>query len=279
MDDRVRSPHEIESFASLPMIGTVPRIPIAGGDGNTAASKRLSAALGREMLITQAQPKAELLESYRALRSSILMSSAGTPPQVIMVTSALPSEGKTTTSINCAVVLAQSGARVLLVDADLRAPRIHKVLGLPGTCGLSSLLDDTSGKSDRDAIVQFASVPNLFVLPAGPLSNAPSRLLDAKIVTGKIVAWRTMFTHIIIDTPPVLACSDSVVLSREVDSVVLTTLAGYTPKSALLRARDLLLTVNANIIGIVLNGLELGSPEYFWYSYYAENYEHQSAKS
>ncbi|MGB8065777.1 MAG: polysaccharide biosynthesis tyrosine autokinase [Candidatus Sulfotelmatobacter sp.] len=282
LDSRLRTPTEVESFSSLPMIGTVPRIPIAAASQRSLLSKGKSVTEA-DTLIIQDQPRAELLESYRALRSSLLMSSSGVPPQVIMVTSALPSEGKTTTSINCAVVLAQAGARVLLVDADLRAPRIHKVLGLSSRCGLSTLLNESSGDNDRDAIVQFAQVPNLFVLPSGPRSEEPARLLDAKIMKKKIETWRKLFTHIIIDTPPVLACSDSVVLSTEVDSVLLATLAGYTLKDALLRARDLLLNVNANIVGVVVNGLELGSSEYFWYSYYAENYgrrgDHRSQRS
>jgi len=279
MDKRFRSPHEVESFSSLPIIGTVPRIPLPGRNGLSKLSRSLSAGDGAEQgVIIQARPRVELLESYRALRSSILMSSSGTAPQVLMVTSALPSEGKTTTSINCAVVLAQAGARVLLVDADLRAPRIHRVLGLRATCGLSSLLDEAAGDDDRDAIVQYANVPNLFVLPAGPLTSEPSRLLDAKIVKKKVADWRKVFTHIVIDTAPVLACSDSLVLSAAVDSVLLITLAGYTPKAALLRARDLLMNVNAKMVGIVVNGVELGSPEFSCYRYYAQNYGHKPKK-
>lgn len=272
-DNRLRSPYEVEGLSSLPMVGIVPRIPIADGNGDSKFSKRLSAGSeADETIIIRAQPRVELLESYRALRSSILMSSSGTPPQVILVTSALPSEGKTTTSINCAVVLAQAGARVLLVDADLRAPRVHKALGLRGVCGLSTLLNESSGDGDRDAIVQYGRVPNLFVLPAGPLASEPSRLLDAKIMKKKIAEWRKVFTHIIIDTAPVLACSDSLVLSAEADAVLLNSLAGHTPKAALLRARDLLLNVNAKIAGVVVNGVDLGSPEFSWYGYYAEKY-------
>jgi capsular exopolysaccharide synthesis family protein len=276
MDSRLRSPYEVETFSSLPIIGTIPRIPIAVRNTH-AASRSLPGGDGVEdVVMIQAQPRVELLESFRALRSSILLSSSETPVQVIMVTSALPSEGKTTTSINCAIVLAQAGARVLLVDADLRAPRIHRVLGLQNTSGLSSLLDHTSGIGDREAIVQYASVPNLFVLPAGPLTRKPSLLLDAKIVTSKIADWRNVFSHIIIDTPPVLGCSDALVLSGEVDSVLLNTLAGQTPKAALLRARDLLMNVNAKIAGIVVNGVDLRSPEFSWYGYYGEKYGHKA---
>lgn len=271
-DNRLRSPYEVEGLSSLPMIGVVPRIPLADRNGAKFSNSLSAGSDADETIIIRAHPRVELLESYRALRSSILMSTSGTRPQVIMVTSALPSEGKTTTSINCAIVLAQAGARVLLVDADLRAPRIHKMLGLRSICGLSTLLDESSGHSDRDAIVQYANVPNLFVLPAGPSASEPSRLLDAKIMKKKIAEWRKIFTHIIIDTPPVLACSDSLVLSAEADAVLLNSLAGHTPKAALLRARDLLLNVNAKIAGVVLNGVDLGSPEFSWYGYYAEKY-------
>lgn len=275
MDSSLRSPHEVESFTSMPIIGMIPRIPIAARNAYAKSSKSLSAGDAREdTVMIHAQPRVELLESFRALRSSILMSSSGAMVQVIMVTSALPSEGKTTTSINCAVVLAQAGARVLLVDADLRAPRIHRVLGLQNTCGLSSLLDHTGGNGDRNAIVQYARVPNLFVLPAGPLTSEASRLLDAKIFKSKVADWRKWFTHIIIDTPPVLACSDALVLSADVDCVLLNTLAGHTPKTALLRARDLLMNVNAKIVGVVVNGVDLA--EFSWYGYYGDKYGHKS---
>jgi succinoglycan biosynthesis transport protein ExoP len=191
------------------------------------------------------------------------------PPKVIMVTSSLPFEGKTTTSINCAFVLAQKGPRVLLVDADLKAPRIHRVLGLPSSCGLSSLLEEGSNVTDREAIVQYSRVANLFVLPAGPASTDPSQLLDSGTMKKKLAEWRKVFTHVVIDTPPVLASSDPLVLSAEVDSVLLTVLASHTPKPALLRARDLLISVNAKLAGVVVNGMDIHSMEYSGYHYYA----------
>ncbi len=268
-DNRLRTPHEVECVTALPLMGVVPRVGPGGDEFVNGTRNLLSASAGAATpaIIIQSHPKVELLESYRAMRSSILMSSEGAP-QVIMVTSALPSEGKTTTSINCAVVLAQQRARVLLIDADLRAPRIHKVLGLHVTCGLSTLLAEKAEVRDRQAIVQYSRVPNLFVLPAGPSIPEPSQLLDSAVVRQKISEWRKAFTYIVIDTPPVLACSDSLVLSADADCVLLTAVSGRTPKSALLRARDLLLGVNAKIGGVVVNGVDLGSAEFSYYGYY-----------
>ncbi len=271
LDSRLRSPRQVETIAELPLIGIVPQIPAAtnGKDaGNGNGKRRLGESRDASAVITHAQPNVELMESYRALRTSLLMSPQG-PPKVIMVTSALPFEGKTTTSINSAVVLAQKGGRVLLIDADLRAPRIHKVLGLSSEYGLSTLLNEANQINDRDAIVQFSRVPNLFVLPAGPLSAQPSQLLDSMVIRRKIAEWRQLFTHIVIDTPPVLSSSDCLVLSADADSVLLTMMADQTPKAALLRARDLLLSANAKLAGIVVNGVDLNSPDFTYYGYYA----------
>lgn len=264
LDATMRTPREVENVAALPLIGVIPLIR-ENGNGN---SKKLgSKERDSSAVILKPQSRMALLESFRALRTSILMAGEH-PPKVIMVTSALPDEGKTTTSVNCAVVLAQKGARVLLIDADLRAPRIHSVLGLKPTYGLSSLLGQEPDVTDRDAVVQYSRVPNLFVLPAGPMSGDPSKLLDLGTMKRKITEWRKVFAHIVIDTPPVLAASDCLILSSEADCVVLTMLASHTPRSALLRARDLLQKVNAKIAGVVVNGVDMSCSDFSPYGYY-----------
>ena len=255
LDKTLRSPFDVRSVTPLPLMGVVPLIP-----GNTNGRDRRLGARERDkaVVISHTPAGMQLLESYRGLRTSILMSSEA-PPKVIMITSPLPYEGKTTTSINCAMVLAQKGERVLLIDADLRAPRIHEVLGLSSTCGLSTLLEEKPDVRDRDAIVQYFGVPNLFVLPAGPLSKQPARLLDSGIMKKKMAEWRKVFTHIVIDTPPVLSSSDGLILSAEADAVLLTILANQTPKAALLRAHDILSGVNARVSGVVVNGVDFTS--------------------
>ena len=264
LDATMRTPREVENVAALPLIGIIPLLP---ENGNGASKKLGRKERDSNATILQPQSRMALLESFRALRTSILMAGE-LPPKVIMVTSALPDEGKTTTSINCAVVLAQKGARVLLVDADLRAPRIHNVLGLNPAYGLSSLLGQGNDIADRDAVVQYSRVPNLFVLPAGPPSDDPSQLLDLGTMKKKIAEWRKVFAHIVIDTPPVLAASDCLILSSEADSVLLTMLASHTPRSALLRARDMLQQVNAKIAGVVVNGVDMNSSDFSPYGYY-----------
>jgi succinoglycan biosynthesis transport protein ExoP len=270
LDSRLRTAHQIENIAALPLIGVVPRIAAPSSGYGLFGSNRLldsESETHASAIIINARPRVELLESYRALRMSLFQSPEG-PPQVIMVTSSLPSEGKTTTSINCAVVLAQQGKPVLLVDCDLRAPRIHKALEIRAASGLAALLSEKPGVSDRQVIVHYSGVPNLHVLPAGRVQGNVWELLDSTVMKRKIAEWRQLYSHIIIDTPPVLSYSDALVLSAEADSVLLTISAGQTPRAALLRARDLLIGVNAKLTGVVVNGVDANSSDFCSYGYY-----------
>src|SRR5208337_1936227 len=161
----VRTTEQAQMISGLPPLGMIPLGSRASREG--ANSKRLVIATSKEAveLITQVRPQSQMAESYRALRTSLLLSNLGAPPKVIMVTSALPQEGKTTTSINCAIVLAQKGVRVLLVDADLRRPSIHKTLGMGPRSGLSNVL---TGSTTLDQVIAHPSIlPSLDVLPAG----------------------------------------------------------------------------------------------------------------
>jgi capsular exopolysaccharide synthesis family protein len=210
-----------------------------------------------------------MAEAYRALRTSILLSSLGSPPKVILVTSALPQEGKTTTSINSAIVLAQKGSRVLLVDADLRRPGIHHKMGLKPRAGLSTLL--AGSDSFESLVIPSPQLPNLFVLPAGPPPPHPAELLGSQLMKNYLMQWREKFDHIIIDTPPALSVTDAVLLSVDVDSVILVIRSGQTTKEALRRARDILHQVNARIMGVVVNAVDLQSPDLHYY-YYGTKY-------
>src|SRR5208337_3656128 len=172
---------------------------------------------------------------------------------------AVPSEGKTTTCINCATVLAQQGKRVLLVDADLRASRVRAYAGIDLSVGLSTLLIEGPCTSDDQVIVQHTREPNLFILSAGPAEEDSWRLLDSAKMKQKIAEWRQSYSHIIIDTPPVLAYSDALALAALADSVILVVSAGKTPRPAFLSARNLLMGVSAEVSGIVVNGVDFAS--------------------
>jgi capsular exopolysaccharide synthesis family protein len=185
---------------------------------------------------------------------------------VILVTSALPQEGKTTISGNSAVVLAQRGSRVLLIDADLRRPGIGKLFGLPPQGGLSTVISGVD-KFD-EVVVQHSDVPNLWILPAGPIPPQPAELLSSVVMKDHIAGWRKEFDHVIIDSPPCLSVTDAVVLSPEADRVILVARSAQTTKLALRRACELMLQVNAKVMGVVLNALNLSSADgYYYYSY------------
>ncbi len=267
LDDRMHTALQIEDVAALPLIGVVPRIP-AGKTGLLTTNVLFGpkADTGSSAILANANPRGELMESYRAVCMSLFQSRQGFP-RVIMITSSLPSEGKTTTSINCATVLAQQGRRVLLIDADLRAPRIREGLGIEASLGLTTILKQAPDIADSQIIIEYARVPNLFVLPAGPVQENSWELLDSPLFKQKVSEWRQAFSHIIIDTPPVLAYSDALALAALADSVVLTVFAGQTPKPAFLRARNLLLGVNAKLTGIIVNGVDLESSHYGSYGY------------
>jgi capsular exopolysaccharide synthesis family protein len=193
------------------------------------------------------------------------------------VTSALPQEGKTTVSTNTAMVLAQKGGRVLLVDADLRRPGIGKALGIKASAGLSTVLSGVD--KVEDAIVPYAQLPNLHVLAAGPIPPNPVELLGSTVMKDYIARWRNEYDHVIIDTPPCLSVTDSVVLSVEADRVILVARSGQTPKAALRRASELLVQVNARVMGVVLNAFNLRSADGYYYYYgskYASRYYQQS---
>jgi polysaccharide biosynthesis transport protein len=185
-----------------------------------------------------------------------------------MVTSGLPQEGKTTTSLNSATVLAQRGSRVLLIDADLRRPRLHQILGLNATPGLSNLL---TGSATPTQVIQSTEVPNLFCVPSGSIPPHPAELLASDLMRENLRVWREEFDHIIIDTPPVLSVTDAVMLSAYAESTVVVVRAGKTRKEALRRVRALLSQVKTRVLGVVINGVDMGSPEHYYY-YYGKRY-------
>ncbi|MFZ0319335.1 MAG: polysaccharide biosynthesis tyrosine autokinase [Candidatus Sulfotelmatobacter sp.] len=271
LDNTVRTTEQAQMISGLPPLGMIPLGSRTAREG--ANSKRLVIASSSKEsveLITQVRPQSQMAESYRALRTSLLLSNLGAPPKVIMVTSALPQEGKTTTSINCAVVLAQKGIRVLLIDADLRRPSIHKTLGMGPRSGLSNVL--TGSATLETAITRSPILPNLDVLPAGTPPPNPAELLASVNMRDVLEELRGHYDHIVVDTPPTLSVTDAVVLSPRADAIVLVIRSGQTTKQALRRSRDILTQVNAKVSGVLLNAVDLSSPDYYYYYEYQGKY-------
>jgi succinoglycan biosynthesis transport protein ExoP len=273
MDNTVRTPEQAQAISGLASLGMIPLGSKSGNNGPHGKRLALTPASKEVVeIVTQVRPQSQMAESYRALRTSLLLSNLGAPPKVIMVTSARPQEGKTTTSINTAIVLAQKGVRVLLMDADLRRPSVHKTLGMGPRSGLSNVL--TGSATVQQTITTSQILSNLFIMPAGTPPPNPAELLASSNMRDLLLELRPQFDHIVIDTPPTLSVTDAVVLSPRADATLLVIRSGQTTKQALRRARDILMQVNAHVAGVLLNAVDLTSPDYYYYYEYQGKYSH-----
>jgi capsular exopolysaccharide synthesis family protein len=270
MDNTVRTTEQAQLISALPSLGMIPLGSKSSSNTNNSKQLLLASSKPAIEIVTQTRPQSQMAESYRALRTSLLLSSIGAPPKVILVTSARPQEGKTTTAINSAIVLAQKGVRVLLMDADLRRPNIHKTLGMGAGSGLSNVL--TGSATLKQTLSVSPVLPNLYVLPAGSLPPNPAELLASQNMKDVLDELRGQFDHIVIDTPPTLSVTDAVVLSPRVDAIILVIRSGHTTKQALRRSRDILMQVNAHVTGVLLNAVDLNSPDYYYYYEYQGKY-------
>lgn len=276
LDNTIKSPGDVQSLAGLPCLAVVPSF--AGARSLAKISK--SSAGGADVdtrveLVSVQQPKSQVSEAFRALRTSLLLSQAEHPPQVILVTSALPREGKTTSAANLAITLAQLGDRTLLVDSDLRKPGIRRALNLPNRhgrdVGLSSYLAGVAPL--HDIIVQHPTVPNLDAIPTGPIPPNPADLLSSHRMAEAIEDLRQQYKFVVIDSPPVMAATDAVIISALADGVVLVVWSNETPKQAFSRTRELLAAVKGRLLGVVLNAVDSGAPDYYYsYRYYPYSY-------
>lgn len=213
------------------------------------------------MFIVEKEPKSIAAESYRTLRTNIQYSSFDKKYQTIVVTSSEPGEGKSTTSGNLALCLAQGDKKVILIDCDLRKPSIHKKFKISNIVGLSDVI---IGKEELSSAVHRHN-KNLIVLTSGKIPPNPSEMLSSKAMVNLLEALKKEFDYIILDTPPVQAVTDSQILSTKADGTILVVRAERTKKDAVNNAVSLLKKVNANIIGTVLNGLSTDRNKYYYY--------------
>jgi succinoglycan biosynthesis transport protein ExoP len=264
VDNKIQGAEEIEAL-QIPLLGISPQI-----DANKTSS--------RAIMLDSRHADSAFGESVRRLRSGLLISRSGTPPQVLLISSASPGEGKSTLSLNLAVSLSQYEKKVLLVEADMRRPVLRRRLGLEGTDGLSVLL------SDREAATGMLPVPNnpnLYLLPGGPTPPYPADLLGSPRMHTLMEEWRTEFDFIVVDSPPVLPVTDAQLLEEMADATVLLARVGFTTRAALERAYKLLLMHRKDqarpAIGVLLNFVARRSSAYYgYYGYYGgKKYEYQ----
>jgi succinoglycan biosynthesis transport protein ExoP len=270
LDNTIKTPEDLEQWARLPSFGMVPETSTNGGRG------RLGKGVSYPVeLITYGHPKSMLSEAYRSIRTSILLSSPEKPPKMIAVTSPNPGEGKTTTVTNTAIALSQTGAQVLIIDADMRKPRVHKIFNHENGTGLSTFL---SGHGDLESIIKKSEVPNLFYIPVGPIPPNPSELLGSNLFKKMLETLEARFDHILVDSPPVLGFADAIVLSSSVNGVILTVLGGKTPRWALQRAKEALQQTNTKILGVVINRVDIRRSDYGYYYHYHSYYGEEGKK-
>jgi succinoglycan biosynthesis transport protein ExoP len=267
LDDTVKSVDDVDRYLHLPALALIPSsrdrgrlIGVVGAPAGQGPADTTALAM-----VTDA--RSPIAESYRHLRTSLLLSSAGQPPKTILVTSSQPSEGKTTTAINTAFMLAQTGAEVLIIDCDLRRPRLHAHFGVPNTRGLTNWL---SGETDIESLMQsYPQQSNLKFLTSGPVPPNPAELLGSDEMRKLLSVLTERFAHVVIDSPPAISFTDASILSTMVDGVVLVVHGGRSSRAVVRRAKQQLLDVGAHIFGVVLNNVKVETQDYYYSGYYS----------
>lgn len=260
-----RSPEEITKTLRLPLVGHIPGFQ-AQEEANP--SSPLSPAL-----VAAHMPKSPIAEEFRAVRTALLFSIGGKSHSVIQITSPLPGDGKSTLCANVAVTLAQSGKRVVVLDGDFRRPTQHKLFGLKMDTGLASIVD---GQVEMLDAIQETGVENLSVIACGPRPPNPSELLTSPQFEKTLAVLRGQYDYVFVDTPPILAVTDPCIVAPRVDGVMLVVRLRKNSRPNALRARDSLLEMQANIVGVVVNGLGSKAVTGYGYGYgYGGRYQYQ----
>ena len=261
VDTSIKSVDEAERLANAPALAVIP----LARDSHRRHTPSLPGTGGRTTatngLVLLSHPSSPVAESFRTLLTSVVLSTAPQPPQVLLITSSTAGEGKTVTSLNLAIALAQRGEPTLLIDADLRHPSIGKALNLVNGTGLATYL--TGAHDIETALRDFPPVPTLWAMPAGPTPPNPAQLLSSSAMESMLRELRKRFKFVVIDSPPVLPVTDAMILSTLVDGVVFVVESGSTVRGAVIRARKILQNVGANVLGIVLNKVDVRHDGYY----------------
>jgi capsular exopolysaccharide synthesis family protein len=281
MNDSVRSTDDVDRWLRLPSLGVIPAV---GGftkrkllPARTSLLRHDSGQSAPELLINS-DGKSTLAEAYRHLRTSVLLSTAGHAPKTLLVTSSMPAEGKTTTAVNVALSLAQTGAHVLLIDADMRRPRLHSIFGLSNHQGLSTILSSEMNEAEVLSLISQGDDSSVHVLTSGAAAPNPAELIGSEQMQRLICILESTFTHIVIDTPPIGSFTDGVLASTLVDGVLLVVQSGRTSRNVARRSKQILQDVGAKVFGIVLNSVNLREHDYYYYRGYYSHYYNTDAR-
>lgn len=263
LDDSVRTSDDISRHLGLPTLALIPHHLTTDKRKLLPAKNGNASAFQPAALITMEERHSPMAEAYRHLRTSLLFSSAGKPPQTILVTSSQPSEGKTTTAINTAITLAQSDADVVIIDCDLRRPRLHTHFGLDNNKGLTNYL---SGDKNTEGLIRtYHAMPRLKIITSGPIPPNPAELLSSNEMRNLLQFLSGKFKHVIIDSPPAISFTDAAILATLVDGVVLVAMANKSSIHLMRQFKHRVGNIGARIYGVVLNGIKANSDEYYYY--------------
>ncbi len=284
LDDTVHSTQEVERVLHLPALAVIPSVagstrrPVLPGINALQKQNGNGNGHGHNELLMNIDLRSPLAESYRHLRTSVLLSTAGRPPKSLLVTSSLPGEGKTTTAVNTAISLAQTGASVVIIDADMRRPRLQSIFDVSMGHGLSSVLSTEASESEMLAMVTTDEASGLDVLSSGPIPPNPAELLGSDQMRRLMATLQARYTHVIVDSPPISSFTDGVLISTMVDGVLLVVHGGKSSRHIVRRSKQLLNDVGAKVLGVVLNNVNLQSHDYYYYqSYYGRKYYEKEA--
>jgi polysaccharide biosynthesis transport protein len=268
LDDTIRTSDDAEVVSQLPTLAVIPHFQSRkgktayGGQRQEVAQERLLKV--SPDLVSYTDPQSVAAEGFRSLRSSILLSAVDHDPKLMLITSSFAAEGKSTCTANLGISFAQRSARVLLVDTDLRKGTLHMKFRLSNRAGLSTLLSRESGREAFERPIP--ELPNLTVLSRGPIAPNPGEILASRMMEDMLAQWRSEYDHIILDSSPILAVSDTLSLAPQVDAAFILVRSGVTRKKALLRVREQLRRANARVLGTIINDVDLRLENYYTYS-------------
>jgi capsular exopolysaccharide synthesis family protein len=263
LDNTLKTQADVEQFLGVPVLGLVPVIGAAGEPDEALNDNMRQRDLGVFL-----DPKSVAAECCRSIRTNILFMSPDRPIRTIVVTSPSPQEGKTTSAINLGVTMAEAGGRVLIIDTDMRRPRLHRSFGVGNQYGISTVI---VGKATLEEAIKHTDVPNLDVLTCGPVPPNPSELLHTDRFAVVLAECAKLYDRVILDSPPTSAVTDPAVLGNLADGVVMIIKAGETTRDSAIHARRQLMSAKARLVGVVVNAIDFSNPAY-GYEYYYRNY-------